>query len=125
MPAPWWRGALETSKTGAARRATLAASMWWFLTLSAVFCPGATLDEGLSAYRSTHVAEARAAFSAVIADPAATGADRAAARRELGRIAWLIDGELAAARRHLESAEAWSDQPCATLALLLRVFVEA
>lgn len=85
----------------------------------------ATIDEAISAYRQNRIAEAKAGFAAVAADPGASPRDRAAARRELARVAWLIDGDGGAARAQLESAEAWKDEPCQTAALLVRVLRES
>jgi hypothetical protein len=83
------------------------------------------VEEPLSAFRKNRIAEARAGFAAIAADHAASPRDRAVARRELARIAWLIDADLAAARAQLESAEAWADEPCQTAAYLVRVLRES
>lgn len=52
-----------------------------------------TVDEASSAYSQIRVAEAEAGFNRVANDPTATADDRALARRELARLAWLIDGD--------------------------------
>lgn len=84
----------------------------------------ATLTEALSAYRSNRVAHAETQLTAVAADPAASDADRAAARRELGRIDWLIRGETDAAAAAL-AGDAAGEERCATVLMGLRVFREA
>ena len=85
----------------------------------------ASLQEALSAYRKNRIAEARADFTAIVADNTASTRDRAVARRELARIAWLIDADPAAARAHLESADARKDETCQSAALLVRVLRES
>lgn len=66
-----------------------------FLTFASLAAPAAaaTLAQGLSSYRTNHVADAERIFAEVAADPAATPRDRAQALRELGRIDGLIRGE--------------------------------
>ena len=95
-----------------------------------ILCGGAaygagSVEESLSAYRKNQVADAKAGFAAIAADSAASPRDRAVARRELARVAWLIDADPAAARSQLELAEAWADEPCQTAALLVRVLRES
>ena len=85
----------------------------------------ARVEEALSAYRKNRIAEAKADFAAIVADNAASTRDRAVARRELARIAWLIDADPAAARAHLESADARKDETCQSAALLVRVLRES
>ena len=89
------------------------------------FASTANLEEALSEYRKSRIAEARADFTAIVADNAASTRDRAVARRELARIAWLIDADPAAARAHLESADARKDETCQSAALLVRVLRES
>jgi hypothetical protein len=85
----------------------------------------ASVEEALSAYRKNRIAEAKADFAAVVADSAASTRDRAVARRELARIAWLIDADPAAARAQLESTDARKDETCQSAALLVRVLRES
>jgi len=85
----------------------------------------ASAEEALSEYRKSRIAEARADFTAIVADNAASTRDRAVARRELARIAWLIDADPTAARAHLESADARKDETCQSAALLVRVLRES
>src|SRR5262245_20830221 len=89
------------------------------------FAGTASVDEVLSAYRKNRIAEAKAAFTSIASDQAASARDRAVARRESARIAWLIDADLPAARAQLESAEAWAHEPCQSAALLVRVLRES
>jgi hypothetical protein len=89
------------------------------------FASPSTVDEALSAYRKSHLADARAGFAYVAADSEARPRDRAVARRELARVAWLIDGDAPAALAQLASAVAWEDEPCETAALLVRVLRES
>lgn len=84
----------------------------------------ATLTDALSAYRSNHVAEAKSQLAEIAADPAASDQDRAAARRELGRIDWLIGGETDAAAAALAQTTD-GEERCATVLMALRVFREA
>lgn len=83
-----------------------------------------TLAEALSAYRNNRVAEAERMLGEVSADPAATAQDRAAARRELGRIDGLVRGEtdaIAAAMAQVTSGEG----TCEIAAIALRVYRDA
>ena len=86
---------------------------------------GPDLEEAASAYRANRLPEARATYAVVADDRGAAPRDRAVAARELARIAWLAEGDDAAARTRLSSAEAWLDEPCLTAALLVRVLREA
>lgn len=93
--------------------------------LSATAANAANFHDGLTAYNANRVAEAERIYAAVLADPASTAKDRAAAARELGRIAWLIDRDLARAQAQLETALAAGDDGCATGVLLVRFLREA
>jgi hypothetical protein len=84
-----------------------------------------SVEESLSTYRKNRVIDAKAGFAATVADRAASPRDRAVARRELARVAWLIDADLAAALAQLGSAEAWADEPCQTAVLLIRILRES
>src|SRR5205085_7866481 len=61
----------------------------------------ATVSEGRASYDDNRVAEAEKIYAGVTADRAAGAAERAAAERELARIAWLIDGDSKRALTHL------------------------
>lgn len=85
----------------------------------------ARIDDAIAAYRQSHVSEAKTNFAAVASDDHASTKDRATARRELARIAWLIDADFAGAVAQLNSADAWKDEPCETAAMLVRVLRES
>lgn len=100
------------------------------LALSAVCAAGSAawagpLQDGMAAYRQNHLAEARGDYRAVLADPAAKPADKAAAARELGRIAWLVDADAVAATAQLRAALAAGADTCASAALYARVLRES
>lgn len=84
----------------------------------------ATLADALSAYRGNRVAEAEALLGEIAADPAAGAAEQAGARRELGRIDWLIRGETDAAAAALANPPP-GEEGCATRLMALRVYREA
>jgi hypothetical protein len=84
----------------------------------------ASLQDGLDAYHDNHIAEAEAALSAVVADPAASGEDRAEALRTLGRITWLARGSTDAIAAALAQTPAGA-QGCETAVLALRLYREA
>ena len=85
----------------------------------------ATFSEGRAAYDQNHIADAERIYSEVIADSASSGADRAAAARELARISWLIDGDSKRALTHLRAARQIGDKPCDTAAMTARVLRES
>lgn len=97
------------------------------LLLLLLSCPAqaATLSEAQSAYDRNRIAEAEVLFAAVAADPAASLDDRAAAKRELARVAWLIDGNADRALHHLGEAEKLGGKPCDTGLMTARVLREA
>ena len=97
------------------------------LALSSLADPAgaASLNDALAAYRQTRVGEAETGFRAVYADPAASAKDRAAAARELARIAWLVDGDATGAKARLAEAEAVGEDLCDTGELKARVLREA
>jgi hypothetical protein len=83
------------------------------------------LQDGTAHYRQNQIAEARRDYAAVLADPSAKPADKAAASRELGRLAWLIDADAPAAATELRSAIATGADVCASAALYARVLRES
>jgi hypothetical protein len=85
----------------------------------------ASFADGIQAYRQNKVADARRLYAAVLADAAAPADDRAGAARELARIAWLIDGDAAAALAQLDRPEAIAAGMCDTAILIVRVLREA
>jgi hypothetical protein len=72
--------------------------------------PTRSMDEALAAYQHIRVGEAH---------------DRAEAHRQLGRIAWLVDGDSRRALAALGAAEAAGDERCATARIEARVRREA
>src|SRR5436305_2065912 len=85
----------------------------------------ASFSEGSDAYSQNHVADAERIYTAVIADPSASAADRSGAERELARIGWLIDGDSKRALADLAAAKAVGDKPCDTAAMIARVLRES
>jgi len=85
----------------------------------------ATFQDGLTAYNANRVSEAERIYAAVLADPAASARERSRAARELARIAWLIDRDLARAESQLNAAIAAGDERCVTAALHVRFLREA
>ena len=83
-----------------------------------------TLADALSAYRNNQVAEAERMLGEVAADPTASEADRAAARRKLARIDWMARGETDAATRALAETPSGEGR-CIVMTGALSVFREA
>jgi len=86
--------------------------------------PG-TIDGAAQAYSQNRIGEAEAIFRKVAADPAAGAGDKAEAHRQLGRIAWLIDGDSRRAMAEVKAAFAARDNRCATGQLAARILHEA
>jgi hypothetical protein len=84
-----------------------------------------TVDGAMQAYSQNRVAEAEAVFRKIAADPKASARDRAQARRQLGRIAWLIDGKASQALAEVEAAFAAGDDRCSSGRLKARILHEA
>lgn len=85
----------------------------------------ATFGEGRAAYDQNRVAEAERVYAQVIGNQSASAADRAAASRELARIAWLIDGDSARALGHLDTARMIGDKRCDTAEMRARILRES
>jgi len=81
--------------------------------------------EARTAYEQNRVGEAERLYRELAADESAPVADRTTAERELGRIAWLMDGSDRVALEHLEAATALRDRPCLTSQLIARVLQES
>lgn len=81
----------------------------------------ATLQEAQAAYGIYDVNKAEALYRDVAADRQATAKDRAAANRELARIAWLVDGKRDAARSMLAQSLPNDPDPCRAAHLYARV----
>lgn len=82
-------------------------------------------QDGLSAYTANDVARAEGVYRAVAADAAAEPKARSDSLRELGRIAWLVDGDADGAVSRLREAEAIPTGRCETGELLARVLRES
>jgi hypothetical protein len=83
-----------------------------------------TIDGAMQAYGQNRVAEAEAVFRKIAADPRGSARDKARAHRQLGRIAWLIDGDSRRALTEVEAAFAASDDRCASGQLKARILQE-
>jgi len=83
-----------------------------------------TIDGAMQAYSHNRVAEAEAIYRRIAADPAASARDKAAAHRQLGRIAWLIDGDAERALDEVRTA-AGGTETCAAAQLEARILQEA
>src|SRR6185295_2365291 len=103
---------------------TLPVAVFMALVASASTVEAATLADALSAYRDNHVAQAEQIFTQVAADPAASTADRAEARRNLGRIDFLARGETDALEAALAQPTSGQDR-CALATTALQTFREA
>ncbi|HEX8238387.1 MAG TPA: hypothetical protein VF574_01470 [Allosphingosinicella sp.] len=84
-----------------------------------------TIDGATQAYSQNRVAQAETIFRKIAAQPGSEARDRAQARRQLGRIAWLIDGDADRALKEIDSAFAAGDDRCASGRLKARILQEA
>ena len=84
-----------------------------------------TYDEALVAYSQNRIAEAETVFRNMTSDPGASADDKARAWRELARIAWLIDGNAAAALDMVMRAEGTGEGACDNARLRARILQEA
>ena len=86
----------------------------------------ATLDEADSLYSRNQVAASAEQYRALAADPKVDSDTRSIAERELGRIAWLIDGDAPAALKHLAAARTLGGpKACGAADTLARVLQES
>jgi hypothetical protein len=83
-----------------------------------------TVEGAMQAYSQNRVGEAEAVFRKIAADPASSALDRARAHRQLGRIAWLIDGDARRALGEIAAAAAAAER-CAAARLEARILHEA
>jgi hypothetical protein len=83
-----------------------------------------TIDGAMQAYSRNRVAEAEGIFRKIAANPRSSAQDRARAHRQLGRIAWLIDGDSGRALREIRVAAGTAER-CAAARLEARVLEEA
>jgi hypothetical protein len=84
-----------------------------------------TIDGAMQAYGKNRVADAEAVYRKIAGEPAASAADRSEAHRQLGRIAWLVDGDSARALMEAKSAFADGGDRCASGRLTARILHEA
>lgn len=76
-------------------------------------------------YRSYRVREAEELYRQLAGDSRATSRDRARARTELARIAWLVDGQTDAAIKLLRGSLPNDPDPCAAVYLYARILNES
>lgn len=81
----------------------------------------ASFSEAQAAYTRYNVTEAERLYNAVADDAAAPPKDRASARRELARIAWLVDGDQSKAAALLAKSLKQDPDPCPAALLYGRV----
>ncbi len=84
-----------------------------------------TIDGAMQAYGQNRVAEAERILRKIAADPGSSALDKARAHRQLGRIAWLVDGDSGRALREIRAAGAGATERCAAAGLEARVLHEA
>jgi hypothetical protein len=82
-----------------------------------------TVDGAIQALGRNRVADAEKVLRKIAADPQSSAGDRARAHRQLGRIAWLIDGDAARAMREIRAAA--PAERCAAARLEARVLHES
>ncbi|MFC3711008.1 hypothetical protein ACFOMD_00405 [Sphingoaurantiacus capsulatus] len=100
-----------------------------FLLLAAVLltaapATAATLEDARAAYGLFDVNRAETLYREVAADPKASAKDRAAASRELARIAWLADADATKAAAILAASLPGDPDPCPAAQLRLRILNE-
>ncbi|HEX8467002.1 MAG TPA: hypothetical protein VF620_04270 [Allosphingosinicella sp.] len=78
----------------------------------------------MQAYSQNEVAEAEAAYRKIAASPGASAADKSEAHRQLGRIAWLVDGDSGRALAEVKAAFAAGDDRCSSGQLRARILQE-
>jgi hypothetical protein len=99
----------------------------WFsvLLLSACHARASTVDEAIGLYGRNKVDAAEEALHRIAADPKTGAPERAAAHRELGRIAWLIDGDARRGLDEVAAAFAAGGDRCETATLDARILQES
>jgi hypothetical protein len=100
------------------------------ICLAILLLPGcharaATVDEAMGLYSLNKVPAAEEALRRISTDSKAPATERAAAHRELGRIAWLIDGDAPRALREIDAAFAAGGDRCETALQDARILQEA
>jgi hypothetical protein len=84
-----------------------------------------TIDGAIQAVGQNRVGDAENVLRRIAADPGSSILDKARAHRQLGRIAWLIDGDSTRALREVRSAATVAAERCAAARLEARVLHEA
>ena len=84
----------------------------------------AIITEAQAAYTSYDVNRAETLYRTIAEDAAATRKDRAAAKRELARIAWLVDGDQPRAAALLAASLPGDPDPCPAALLYGRVLTQ-
>jgi hypothetical protein len=84
-----------------------------------------TVDGALQAFGQNRVAEAEKVLRKIGSDPGSSAGDKARARRHLGRIAWLIDGDAKRALSEIRAAAATPAERCTAARMEARVLNEA
>jgi hypothetical protein len=87
-----------------------------------------TIDGAIQAVGQNRVADAEKVLRKIAADPGSSAGDRARAHRQLGRIAWLVDGDSGRALREVGAAAAASPavaERCSAARLEARILQEA
>jgi hypothetical protein len=100
-------------------------SLTLLLLLAPTAAHAATFAEAQAAYGLFDVTKAEALYRDVAADPTAPAKDRAAATRELARIAWLVDGQRDKARSMLAASLPNDPDPCPAAHLAMRISNDA
>lgn len=97
------------------------------LSLLVIACSAeaATVQNGMNAYQQSRIADAERMFGEVLADPKSSPGDKAAANREMARIAWLVDRDRTRALASLDAAEATGEGVCDALLMRNRILQES
>lgn len=84
-----------------------------------------TIDGAIQAIGRNRVGEAETVLRRIAADPGSRPEDRARARRQLGRVAWLVDGDSERALRELRASASVASERCSAARLEARVLHES
>src|SRR4051812_18870435 len=101
-------------------------AIWFsFLLLAGCSAHASSVDEAIELYSKNKVGAAEEALRRIAADPKQNAEEKAAAHRQLGRIAWLIDGDAGRALSEIKAAFAAGGDRCETAGLEARILQEA
>src|SRR4051812_43213375 len=95
------------------------------LVLAGCHARAATVDEAMGLYSLNKVGAAEEALHRIAGDAKAPATERAAAHRELGRIAWHIDGDAPRGLKEIEAAFAAGGDRCETAVQDARILQES